>query len=64
MFWILVFLGIAVAGLLMVIGYGIWLAHKAADVMFEANRLGEQWAEIGELAGSIADATEVLVQDS
>ena len=34
----MIFVGIAVAGLIMVISYVIWLAHKAADVMSEVDR--------------------------
>ena len=35
MIWVMVFGGIAVAGLVMVICYAVWLAHKASDVMSE-----------------------------
>ncbi|SDT15061.1 hypothetical protein [Microlunatus soli] len=49
MIWVFVFGGIAVVGLIMVVSYAIWLAHKASDVYAEAKVLGaraEQFLEI------------------
>ena len=51
MVWVFVFGGIAVAGLVMLICYGVWLAHKAADVMSEVAVLADR---TGELAGLLA----------
>lgn len=53
MVWVFVFGGIALAGLVMVICYGVWLAHKAADVMGELAVLGQRGAELGGLLGQI-----------
>lgn len=53
MIWVLVFGGIAVAGLIMLIGYAIWLAHKAADVYAELRVLGGRANELLELTAQI-----------
>ena len=37
MIWVIVFAGIALAGLVMLISYAVWLAHKAADVWSEVD---------------------------
>lgn len=50
--WVLIFGGIALAGLVMLIGYGVWLAHKAADVM----------SEVGVLADRADQLLDVLAQ--
>ncbi len=47
--WALIFGGIALAGLIMLVMYGIWLWHKASDLMFELRRLGDQAEELGAL---------------
>ena len=39
MVWVIVFVGIALAGLIMCICYAVWLAHKAADVWSEVDML-------------------------
>ena len=49
MVWVLVFGGIALAGLAMVIGYAIWLAHKAADLFSELEMLGTRAKELAAL---------------
>lgn len=49
MVWVLVFGGIALAGLAMVIGYAIWLAHKAADLFSELEMLGTRAQELAAL---------------
>lgn len=33
MIWVIVFVGIGLAGLLMLISYAVWLAHKASDLL-------------------------------
>ena len=59
MLWVVVFLVIALAGLVMVISYGVWLAHKAADVFSEVQVLAGLGAQLTELAAQIgtSDAT-------
>ena len=56
MFWVLIFGSIALAGVGMLVGYGIWLAHKTADVMSELNVLGERVAELGDLVAQVGMA--------
>ena len=51
MVWVFVFVGIALAGLVMLIAYAVWLAHKAADVMSEVRVLAER---ADQLAGLLA----------
>ena len=46
MVWVLVFLGIALAGVVMVVSYAIWLAHKAADLFSEIEMLGTRAEEL------------------
>ena len=53
MLWVLVFGGIALLGLVMVVSYGIWLAHKAADVAAEVAVLGRSAARLGDLLDQI-----------
>jgi len=53
MLWVLVFLGIALAGLAMLVGYGIWLAHKSADVFSELDVLGKHAGELADLLGEV-----------
>jgi len=51
--WVLVFGGIAVAGLIMLIAYAIWLAHKAADVFAEVKVLGNRADQFLQLTAQI-----------
>lgn len=51
--WALIFGGIAVGGVIMLVMYGIWLWHKASDLMFELKRLGAQADELTSLMGQI-----------
>ena len=53
MMWVMIFGGIAVAGLIMVISYVIWLAHKASDVMSEVGVLGDRAGQLMELLSQI-----------
>lgn len=53
MVWVLVFGGIALAGLVMVACYAVWLAHKAADLMSEVHQLGRRAAELAGLVGQV-----------
>jgi hypothetical protein len=51
--WVIVFAAIAVAGLIMVICYAVWLAHKTADVMSEVTVLADRGGQLAELLGQI-----------
>jgi hypothetical protein len=45
--WVFVFGGIALAGLVMLIAYAVWLAHKASDVMSELGVLADRGGPAG-----------------
>ena len=53
MVWVLVFGGIALAGLIMVISYGVWLWHKASDLFSELEMLGTRAGELADLVSQI-----------
>ena len=53
MLWVIVFAAVAVAGLVMLVCYAVWLAHKAADVLSEVGVLADRGAQLGELMGQI-----------
>lgn len=53
MIWVLVFVGIGLLGLVMVVAYGVWLAHKASDLFSEIAMLGNRAGELGELMSQI-----------
>lgn len=53
MLWVLVFGGIAVVGLVVLVSYGIWLAHKTADVLSEVTVVMERLGAFGDLAAQI-----------
>jgi hypothetical protein len=51
--WVAVFGGIALIGLVMLICYGVWLAHKAADVMSEVAVLADRADQLTDLLSQI-----------
>jgi hypothetical protein len=51
--WVIVFVAIALAGLIMVACYAVWLAHKTADVWSEVTVLTGRGAQLAELVGQI-----------
>jgi hypothetical protein len=53
MVWLIVFGGIAFAGLVMLISYAVWLAHKASDVWSEVNVLAGRADQLAQLVGQI-----------
>ena len=53
MTWVMIFAGIALAGLIMVVSYVMWLAHKASDVMSEVGVLGDRAGQLMELVSQI-----------
>jgi len=55
-FWLLIFGGIALAGAAMLVAYGIWLAHKTADVLSELDMLARRVAELGDLVAQVGTA--------
>jgi len=59
--WVVVFLLIALAGLVMLVCYAVWLAHKTADVLSELAVLGERGAQLAELVAEIGVPPEAPV---
>jgi hypothetical protein len=53
MIWVIVFGGIALAGLVMLISYAVWLAHKAADVWSEVDMLALRADQLAQLLAQI-----------
>lgn len=53
MLWVLVFGGIAVVGLVVLVSYAIWLAHKTADVLSEVTVVVERLGVFGDLLAQI-----------
>jgi hypothetical protein len=53
MVWVIVFVGIALAGLVMLISYAVWLAHKASDVWSEVSVLADRADEMAQLLAEI-----------
>lgn len=51
--WVLVFGGIALVGLVVLVAYGVWLAHKASDVMSEVGVLADRTDQLAELLAQI-----------
>lgn len=53
MIWVWVFVAIAVVGLIVMISYGVWLFHKAADIYAELKMLGKRGEEIQALLNQL-----------
>ncbi len=53
MVWVFVFGGIALAGVITLICYAVWLAHKAADLFSEIEMLGTRASELAALIDGI-----------
>jgi hypothetical protein len=51
--WTFIIAGIALAGLLMVVSYAVWLIHKASDVMGEVRMLLGHGGQLVALVGEI-----------
>ena len=63
MLWVIVFVAIAVAGLVMVVCYAVWLAHKTSDVLSEVTVLAERGGQLAQLLGQIQPPTAPLGPD-
>ena len=59
MLWVVVFLVLALAGLAVLVGYAVWLAHKTADVLSEIGQLADRASELAELLAQIQDPEPV-----
>jgi hypothetical protein len=53
MVWVIVFVSIALAGVVMLISYAVWLAHKAGDVWSEVDMLAVRADEFARLVGQL-----------
>ena len=53
MFWVILFCAIALAGLVMVVCYAVWLAHKTSDVFSEVTVLGDRAGQLVDLLAQI-----------
>ena len=53
MMWVLIFAGIALAGLVTVVAYAIWLAHKASDLFSELQMLATRAEEPADLVSQV-----------
>ena len=53
MLWVVVFAAIALAGLVMVVCYGVWLVHKGSDLMSEVTVVAQRAAQLADLIGQI-----------
>lgn len=53
MIWVVVFGGIALAGLVMVVAYAVWLVHKASDVFAELAVLARRGGQLAEITAGI-----------
>jgi hypothetical protein len=51
--WVLIFVAIALGGVVMVACYAVWLAHKTSDVLSELAVLADRAGQMAELAGEI-----------
>ena len=53
MLWVVVFGVLALAGLVTLVCYAVWLAHKTADLLSEVAVLGDRAGELADLVGQI-----------
>jgi hypothetical protein len=51
--WVIVFGAIGLAGLIMLVSYAVWLAHKAGDVFSELEVLAARADELARLLNQI-----------
>jgi hypothetical protein len=51
--WVLIFIGIALGGVVVVSCYAGWLAHQTSDVLSELAVLADRAGQMAELAGEI-----------
>ena len=57
--WVAVFGGIALVGLIMLISYGVWLAHKAGDVLSEIQVLADRADQLADLLSQISPPPDI-----
>ena len=63
MVWVLVFGGIALAGLVMLVCYAVWLIHKASDVMSEVRVLLSRGDQLAAIVGQVGAPQQTRFAD-
>ena len=63
MVWVIVFGSIALAVLVMLLCYAVWLAHKSGDVWSEVSVLADRADELAQLVGQIRVPERTLQAD-
>lgn len=53
MVWVFVIAGIALAGLVLVVCYAVWMAHKISDLTSEFAMLGQRAQELQDLLSQL-----------
>jgi hypothetical protein len=51
--WVLIFVAIALGGLVMVSSYAVWLAHKTSDVLSELAVLADRAGQFADLVAEV-----------
>ena len=63
MVWVIVFVAIGLAGLIMLISYAVWLTHKASDLFSELDMLAVRAGEFADLVAQIQIPESALPPD-
>ncbi len=53
MLWAVLILVLAVAAVAVLVGYAVWLMHKAADVLGELGQLADRAGELADLLSQV-----------
>lgn len=64
MLWVLLFVGIAVAGLVLVVGHAVWLAHKTGDLFSELAVLADRGGQLADLLAQIGAPAPAAAADT
>jgi len=51
--WVVLFLVLAVAAVAVLVGYLVWLMHKAADVLSELGQLADRAGQLADLLSQV-----------
>lgn len=57
MIWVLIFVAIALGGVVMVACYAVWLAHKTSDVLSELAVLADRAGQLADLVAEVGVPT-------
>jgi hypothetical protein len=55
--WVLIFVAIALGGVVMVACYAVWLAHKTSDVLSELTVLADRAGQLADLVAEVGVPT-------